>query len=405
MSSKEDNPKGITQADVIVGIPSCNEASSISFPTQQADKGLVKYYSDMTSAIINCDNNSPDNTRQAFMNTATETPKIYLPTDDGVKGKGNNLLKLFAKAVELSAKAILVVDADVTSITPLWIHNLSEPLFEDYQFVAPLYVRHKYDGPFTSNLIYPLTRALYGRRVRQPIGGDVAFSGEVARMYLESEFWDEAVGDFGINIWMTTTAIRNKVPVIQSFMGRPRIHHVRDTPNEMESMFKDVAGTLFELMCRFDTFWKAVKWSRPTAVFGFGAGDVEVAPPVEVDTTLLWNKMSEGLQTYWDFYGEFLNNENRHKLEEVTDLPQECFEFPTALWAKIVYDFGTAYKNQVASRDQLLDSLLPLFYAKTLSFVLETKDMNTQQVEEFIEDQCLQFEKTKPYLLDRWFAG
>ena len=35
-----DNPVGVTQADIIVGIPSYNEASSISVPTQQADKGL-----------------------------------------------------------------------------------------------------------------------------------------------------------------------------------------------------------------------------------------------------------------------------------------------------------------------------------------------------------------------------
>ncbi|MFH1115119.1 MAG: glycosyltransferase [Pseudomonadota bacterium] len=405
MKSKEENPRGITQADIVVGIPSSNEALSIPFPTQQADKGLLKYYSDSTAVIINCDNNSPDDTRQAFLQTATTTPKIYISTDEDVQGKGNNLRNLFEKAVDLSAKAILVIDADVATITPLWIHNLCEPLFEDYEFVAPLYVRHKYDGPFTSNLIYPLTRALYGRRVRQPIGGDVGISGRAAQMFLDAPYWDENVAGFGINIWMTVTAMRNKIPVIQSFMGRPRVHRVRDTPTSMESMFKAVAGTAFDLMCRFDSFWKVVKWSRPTAVFGFGAGDVEMAPPVEIDTTILWNKMLEGLQTYGDFYGQFLNEENRLKLEEVSGLPKEYFEFPTGLWAKIIYDFGLKYKTDEAARDRLLDALLPLYYAKTLSFVLETKDMNSQQVEEYIEDQCLQFEKSKPYLLDRWFSS
>lgn len=404
MKGREDNPQGIKQADVVVGIPSYNEASSISFPTQQVDKGLVKYYSDRSSVIINCDNNSADNTGQVFMETRTETPKIYVSTGDDVRGKGNNLLNLFAKAVDLSAKAILVVDADVKSITPLWVHNLGEPLFEDYHFVAPLYVRHKYDGAFTSNLVYPLTRSLYGRRVRQPIGGDVGFSGELARIYLESEFQDDAVRGFGINIWMTITAIRTKFPVIQSFMARPRIHHVRESPGQMEPVFKTVVSTMFELMCRYDTFWKDVKWSRPTAVFGFGAGDVEVAPPVEVDTSSLWASMSEGLQKYWDLYGEFVADENLVKLEEVSSIPAEDFEFPTGLWAKIVYDFSVAYKNHAIPREKLLDSLLPMYHAKTLSFVLETRDMNTQQVEEFIEDQCLQFEKTKPYLRERWFA-
>ena len=38
------------------------------------------------------------------------------------------------------------------------------------------------------------------------------------------------------------------------------------------------------------------------------------------------------------------------------------------------------------------------------NLLTQTQAMNTQQVEEFIEDQCLQFEKTKPYLLERWFS-
>jgi len=61
-----------------------------------------------------------------------------------------------------------------------------------------------------------------------------------------------------------------------------------------------------------------------------------------------------------------------------------------------------AYKHELRNRGELVRSLIPLHYGKTLSFVLETEAMNNQQVEEYIEDQCLQFEKTKPYLLDRW---
>src|SRR5208283_4569457 len=121
MKAVEDNPENIREAEIVVGIPSYNEASSIFFPTQQADKGLTKYYSDRSAVIINCDNNSPDNTHEAFMKTPTKTPKIYLSTENGVKGKGNNLKNLFSKVVELSAKAVIVVDADLKSITPLWI--------------------------------------------------------------------------------------------------------------------------------------------------------------------------------------------------------------------------------------------------------------------------------------------
>ncbi len=346
MKSIEDNPDGITQADIVIGIPSYNEASSISFPTQQADKGLSKYYPDRSAAIINCDNNSPDNTRQAFTQTLTKTPKIYISTEEGVTGKGNNLRNLFAKAVELSAKAVIVIDADLKSITPLWIRNLGEPLFEQYEFVAPLYVRHKYDGPITNNIAYPITRALYGRRVRQPIGGDYGFSGAIAKAFMESDAWDKPVSHYGIDIWMTTTSLRSRVAVVQSFMGRPKVHNVKDPFETADVVFPDVVTTIFELMCRFEGFWKEVKWSRPTAVFGFGMGDVEVPPTVNVDSKMLADKFHGGITGQFDYYRAILADQNINKLEEVAELSPECFEFPTGLWAKILYDFACAYKKQ-----------------------------------------------------------
>ncbi|MGD2125927.1 MAG: glycosyltransferase, partial [Desulfobacteraceae bacterium] len=199
MFEAQVNPEGIEKVDLVVSIPSYNEADSISFPTRQASIGLSKYFSDISSVIINCDNNSPDNTKQAFLDTPTENPKIYISTPPGVKGKGNNFMNLFRKVIDLEAKAIVVVDADLKSITPEWIKHLGEPLFSDFSFVAPLYVRHKYDGTITNSIAYPLSRALYGRRVRQPIGGDFGFSGDLARVYLESNIWDEAVSNFGID--------------------------------------------------------------------------------------------------------------------------------------------------------------------------------------------------------------
>jgi hypothetical protein len=403
MKAVEDNPDGVSRADIVVGIPSYNEAHSISIPTQQSDLGLSKYFGDRSAVIINCDNNSPDGTRRAFMETATENPKIYISTPEGVKGKGKNLRNLFEKVVELSAEGVIVVDADLESISPLWIRNLGDPLFENFQFVTPLYVRHKYDRMIANHVAYPLTRALYGRRVRQPIGGEFGFSGDLARTYLESDSWTEAVGNFGIDIWMTSIAMVSRVQVIQSFLGRPKIHHVADQEAGPIPLFNDVVGTIFDLMCLNEDFWREVKWSRPTAVYGFGT-ELEVPPPVHVDLDSAWERFRSGMSTHWPLYSEFLRSEVSAKLEEVAGLTRESFEFPAALWAKVLYDFAWAYKKRIAPEDELLSSLIPLYHGKTLSFVLETEAMNTQQVEEMIEDQCLQFEKAKPYLVERWFS-
>ena len=65
MKMLEQNPDGINKADIVVGIPSYNEAPNIAFPTEQAALGLKKYFGHMTAVLINSDNNSPDKTAEA----------------------------------------------------------------------------------------------------------------------------------------------------------------------------------------------------------------------------------------------------------------------------------------------------------------------------------------------------
>ena len=148
-------------------IPSYNEADSIAVPVDVASQGLLKHFAGHSSVIINVDNHSSDGTREAFLGTPTKIPKIYVSTPEEVKGK-----------------AIVTVDADLKSMTPSWIQHLAEPLFDGYDYVVPIYTRHKYDGTITKNIAYPLVRNLYGLRVRQPIGGDFGISGKLARSYL-----------------------------------------------------------------------------------------------------------------------------------------------------------------------------------------------------------------------------
>jgi glycosyltransferase involved in cell wall biosynthesis len=341
----EVNPEKVEKAEMVLCIPSYNEADSISYPVTQASKGLTKYFGGKSSVIINCDNNSPDNTKQAFLETPTEMPKIYLSTPPGVKGKGNNFRNLFRKVVDLKAKAVVVVDADLKSITPEWIKHLGEPLFQGFAYVAPLYVRHKYDGTITNGISYPMTRALYGRRVRQPIGGDFGFSGKLGQVYLESNTWNEAVANFGIDIWMTTLAINQRVRICQSFMGRPKIHRTKDPGTHLGPMFRQVVGTIFSMMTHFAPFWTKIKYSRPTSIYGFGLGEVEMPPKVEVDTANLLQKFHAGFGDYGDVWNQVLARDVHKKLLEIMDMKEAVFDFPTDLWARVLFDMAVCFRD------------------------------------------------------------
>ena len=242
--------------DLVLGIPSFNEADNIAHVARQLAIGAKRYFPDLSTVIINLDNNSPDNTKDAFLNSDTEdVPKRYISTEKGVVGKGNNLRNLFTEVERLQPKAAVMVDADLKSITPEWIKHLGEPLFNGYSYVAPLYIRHKYDGTITNGIAYPMTRALYGRRIRQPIGGDFGFSGKLGKAYVNGNGWNEAIANFGIDIWMTTLAINQRAQVCQAFLGRPKIHRTKDPGAHLGPMFREVVGTMFSLMKNFDSFW------------------------------------------------------------------------------------------------------------------------------------------------------
>ncbi|TLN15730.1 hypothetical protein FDZ71_07170 [bacterium] len=116
-----ENPDKVKEADLIIGIPSRNEADSIGFAVEQASEGLAKYFANLRAVIVNCDNQSDDGTKEAFFAARSKVPRIYLSTPDGVRGKGNNLKNLFRLAGELKTKAVVCLDADTKSLSPKWI--------------------------------------------------------------------------------------------------------------------------------------------------------------------------------------------------------------------------------------------------------------------------------------------
>jgi len=404
MKTIVDNPSNVRSADIIVGIPSYNEADCISVPTDTASRGLEEYFPRSKSVIINVDNNSKDGTRDAFMDTPTKVPKIYISTPEGVKGKGNNLRNLFKAAIELNAQAVAVVDADLKSITPQWIQYLVEPLMGRFDYVSPIYLRHKYDGTITNHIAYPMIRTLGGLRVRQPIGGDFGFSGRAARGFLAEKLWTDKTGNFGIDIWMTTIAVARQFNVCQAFLGTPKIHRPKDPAGDLAPMFTQVVATLFDLMIDFEYLWKYVGPSRPSSIYGFGQGMDQPAPAVDVSTDKLFASFREGWKTHGDLWREVIPLADFRGIEEMAAIESEgSFTFSSELWARIIFNFAVAYRNaDVADRDRLMEALIPFYHSRVLSFVNKTRNFDAREAEEYLDRTSRVFEAEKYYLIDRW---
>ncbi len=402
MGTIVENPERVSSAEIIVGIPSFNEADFISYPTDMAGRGLSQYFSDKKSVIINVDNNSPDGTKDVFMNTPTKVPKIYISTPKGVKGKGNNFKNLFEAAVELRAHAVVVVDADLKSITPQWIQYLGEPLFSGFSYVAPIYIRHKYDGSITNHFAYPFLRTLYGLRVRQPIGGDFGFSGRMARAFLSEKLWNENVANFGIDIWMTTIAIARRFKGCQAFLGAPKTHRAKDPAKELGPMFSQVIMTFFDLMIDFEYLWKDTSKSLPSSIFGFGLGLTENPPEVKVDSNVLHQSFISGFDKYGEIWEKIIPSQDFIEICKTRSQSTNKFYYTSDLWARTLFNFAIAYRNNEIPRNRIIESMIPFYHSRILSFVNKTGDMDVKECEDYFEMIVRVFESEKDYLIKRW---
>jgi glucosylglycerate synthase len=313
---------------------------------------------------------------------------------------------VFNMARQLRAKACAVVDADLRSITPEWIDLLIRPvLHANYDLVAPYYHRHKYDGTITNSIVYPLTRALYGRQIRQPIGGDFGLSERMIDRYLSRQDWDTDVARYGIDIWMTTIAVAENFRTCQSFLGA-KLHDAKDPGADLSSMLQQVVGSVFALMSEYEPQWVSVRSSHPVDLFGF---PYEVGlDPIDVNVDRMLAIFCAGCRDLGEIWSLALTPATLKLLQglrESTNGRDREFHLSDELWIQIVYDFSTAYRAHSLDRGHLLRSLTPLYLARVASFVTETREMFAAEVEDRIEKLCSNFERYKPYLVDRWRPG
>jgi glucosylglycerate synthase len=434
--SLADEVKRLGPADIMVGIPSFKNAATIGHVTRAAQAGLVQYFPDSKPVLVNADAGSPDGTGRVVVETQPpdyverillvrprnrlQRMSLTYPEVDGVGGKGAALRTIFQIAAELGVEALVVVDSDLRSIVPEWIELLAGPILKGgFDFVTPHYQRYKYDGTITNTVTYPLTRALYGLRIRQPIGGDFGVSGDLVKHYLEQDDWTPDISKFGIDIWMTTKAITGGFAVSQTRLGA-KIHDPKDPGADLGPMFSQVVSTMLRLTVQHADHWLGVKGSHAVPTYGFER--YADPPPLEVDVVRLLGAFARGRVAVGDAWAllvapermealDILAQEAATALDEITrsDTPTSVedaqFFFSDELWARIIYDLALTARGETMDMDRLIAALVPIYFARVASLVIEARDMTTQQAETLVERQARAYEQAKPDFVARWRDG
>ncbi|MBI2840314.1 MAG: glycosyl transferase family 2 [Acidobacteria bacterium] len=405
--------QAIGSSDIVVGIPSWNNAKTIGHVVSAVDAGLRKYFPERRSLIVNSDGGSKDGTPDAAMKAVVDEQALLLARHPlhpvhrlttlyrGIPGKGSALRTIFQVARRLQAKACAIFDSDLRSITPEWVELLVRPVIEQgFDYVAPYYLRHKFDGTITNNIVFPLTRALYGRAIRQPIGGDFGFSGRLIASYLEKDVWDSDVARFGVDIWLTTVAVAERHRMCQAYLGA-KVHDPKDPGADLSEMLMQVVGSVFDLMETYERAWSTGQESESLPLFGF---HFHVGTePVNVDTGRMQRAFVLGIRELASVYGQlFTSNGLWARLQQCGTEGAERGRLNDDLWAALIYDFALAHHRRVLPRTHLLKSLTPLYLGRVASFVANHGESSSDEVEASLQELCTAFRRLKGNFIQRW---
>jgi len=399
----EINPNTVKKADLAVCMPCFGKAETMAHAMRAASESLSRYFSEKAGVIIVMGIGTAEDL-DLFRETPTDVPKLYIRAEADTLHQKNGFRRMFRKICDWGAKAAVMINPDRRMVVPDRVFSLGAPLFESFDYVSPLYLRHKWEGLLNNNLAYPMIRSLYGRRVRNAISGEFGFSGRLASLAGNGGDDRGVISLLGIDLWMTTLALSNNLSVCQSFVRRPFPHSFQHNGLGSHHLFREIVRTLFDLMIRCESFWLKIKWSKPTAV----RPNKDVREPVllpngpQVALKELYLEFEQGCRRNLSLLKSVFSTSVYEQLTAALSENQEEFGISTELWAKILFDTAVAYRDAKELRRSLVDFLLHAYQGRIHSYLKETRIMTAAQAEMYVENECAIFEKTKTHLIKRW---
>jgi hypothetical protein len=401
----------VGHVDVLVGVPTLNNAATIRGVVKAVHRAFSRYFPRDRTVLINSDGGSDDGTpslvRNASPDDDTETltvshslrtvHRISTPYH-GVPGKGNALRQIMTAAELTQARAVAVLDPDVTGLTAEGIAALIRPVRDQqYDYVAPVYERHPLDGPLVTQLVRPLMRAAYGWQVREPVAPEFACSSRFVTHCLEQNIWDTELARIGIDLWVTGEALATGFRCCQAGVsphppGPPR------TP--FGELFEQVVLSAFACLERHAPYWLGRQGSEPMPLTNPPPPVIIEAPAV--DGTRLTQGFARDLHNLQSVLEYILSGDTLSSLERLAEQQGSQLRFPDDLWVATVYEFLLAYRNGVMRREHIVQALAPLYLGRTGFFLRTYATAREAEIDEALESLCREFERSKPDLIQRW---
>jgi hypothetical protein len=401
----------VGEVDILIGLPTHNNAKTVAPALQSIQAGILKAFPRERAVIINTDGGSTDGTPDIVagasisdinrgFNGYTLRTLHAISTQYGRTPSLELAFRNILSAADLlRAKACTVLSPESGTVEPTWVEDLLTPVYrEQFDFVAPIYRRHKFEGVLLTNLIYPLTRALYGLRLREPYPSELAFSNRLGCEFLLKHDWSQRSEQDDPRLDLAIDALTNGFRVHQTFMGSRA--PVRGPSRDLVQTMRQAIGRLFLSMEATYDVWSKRSGSEKVSTKGpeFEVSDA----PLRVNRKQLKQMFSQGVSELSSVLQAILTPRTLSELQQAAGDDENTCRLGSELWVRIVYEFATSFHNSVINRDHILQALVPLYRGRMFTFFTENRTASSAEVGNNIETLCLQFEQMKAYLLEMW---
>ena len=303
---------------------------------------------------------------------------------------------LLAEAESLHASACVILNPDLAALTPSAVDTLVRPILESAcDLTMPLYRAGRFDGLLNQAILAPVTRALYGKRVRYPLAQDFAVSAGFLSGLREA-ISTPAAGQ-GL-LWPATEAVLREKKVCQAYL--PTHHEYAATGMDLPTLLQQIVAPLFADMDRHASLWQRIRGSQATMESGGEPSLSGASSETSPDPRPMVEAFQLGQRNLQELWSLVLPPVTLLELKKLSHQPLESFRMADALWARVVYDFALAYRLRTLSRGHLLGAMAPLYLGWVGSRVLEVE--SAASIAPRQEQLERVFEQNKPYLMQRW---
>lgn len=391
--------------DLVIGVPTAKPNQSLDGVAAAVRAGLRAHFGAHSAAVVHVDQGAADEPAAAPAQAFGEVPLVRIRPPHVIGGPlvrvrhDEAVATTLAAGQALGARAIILVNPDIVSLTGDWLGGLGGAVIaDDCGLVVPVYQGGRYEGTLTNSLVVPLIRTLFGKRLARPLAEEFGCSGKTAAFLLEQNVWETDLVRDGIEFWMPAAVMAEGLAIAQAALG-PRRVPAPAQPMPLGEIVGRTAGSLFAIAERYEMIWLEGAGSEAVPL----AGEPPAPQPSPApDPERMLAGFQQGVRDLYPVWERILAPETLSDVLVLGELATGEFRFPDALWSRVVYDFLLSYRARVVYRSHVAQSLAPLYLGRVASVIYETRSRPPDAVAKVTERLCQVFEEWKPYLVDRW---